>query len=194
VIDSVSGEVVRKGGDFVVVDNGGIAYQVSCSTSTLRECEEGRSALLYTHLLIRDDSVQLYGFSRLEEREVFQQLLTVGQIGPRLALQVLSTLPPSSLIEAIRTNSVERLTAVKGIGRKTAERILVELRDKIGSSAAAPGSFLLSQNEETALRALTQVFGFSPREARPVIEQLRGEALSTEDLVRRSLELLGRQR
>lgn len=194
MIDSIAGDVVRKGSDHVVVDTGGLAYRVFCTTASLHSCQEGHSTLLYTHLIVRDDAMQLFGFSSLEERETFRQLLTVGQIGPRLALQVLSALPPTALVEAIQTNSVERLTSVKGVGRKTAERILVELRDKIGDATATPAGFLLSQDEEIALRALTQAFGFSSREARPVLERLRGEALSAEQLVRRSLELLGQHR
>ena len=194
MIDSVAGDVIRKGSDHIVVDTDGIAYRIFCTATTLHECREGHSTLVYTHLIVRDDAMQLFGFSSLEERETFRQLLTVGQIGPKLALQVLSALPTNALVEAIRTNSVERLTSVKGVGRKTAERILVELRDKIGDATAAPGGFLLTQDEETALRALTQAFGFSPREARPILERLRSENLPADRLVRRALELLGQTR
>jgi Holliday junction DNA helicase RuvA len=193
MIDSISGEVVRKSADGVVIDTGGIAYHAMCAAATLQACNQGHQALLYIHLILRDDTIQLFGFASLRERELFRQLLTVGQVGPRLALQILSALPPQQLVEAVTARDLNRLTAVKGIGRKTAERILVDLRDKIGeSNETGIEGFLLSQDEETALRALTsKSLGFSAREAREVLGRLRGEGLSAEALVRRALELLG---
>jgi len=191
VIDSISGEVLRAAGDHVVIETGGIAYQIYCPAGDVRACPPGGSAVLFTHLIIRDDTMQLFGFTSQDEREVFRHLLTVGQVGPRLALQILSSIPMGNLIEAIRTSDVARLTSIKGIGRKTAERILVDLRDKIG----APGDardFLLTPDEETAVRALTsKSLGFSLREARQAIERLRGQNLDAEGLVRRALADLG---
>jgi len=192
VIDSISGEVVRIDPDSVVIDTGGIAYAAFCPAGTIRSCSEGKSVLLYTHLIIRDDTAQLYGFSSPREREIFRRLLTVGQVGPRLAIQVLSALPVDAFVNAITKGDVDSLTAIKGIGRKTAERILVDLRDKVGTAAGEAGRFLLSQEEEIALRALTsKALGFSPREARMALEKLRGEELPVEGLVRRALEILG---
>jgi len=190
VIDSLTGEVVRIGTDYAAIDTGGIAYRAFAPTGTLRELTEGHEALLYTHLIVRDDSMQLYGFASQDEREIFCQLLTVGQVGPKLALQILSALPLNDLIEAVSAGDVVRLTGVKGVGKKTAERILVDLRDKIG----APGpsrEFLLSAGEETALRALTSRLGFSPREAREALQRLDGRDLPPEEIVRRALEILG---
>ena len=193
MIDSISGDVVRKGADFVVVDVGGVAYQASCSTDAVRGCEIGHPALLYIHLALREDTIQLYGFSTLRERELFRLLLTVGQVGPKLALQVLSTLPPQELVTAIAGRDIERLTTVKGVGRKTAERILVDLRDKIaGPGENSADAFILSSDEETALRALTsRSLGFSSREAREALGRLRSEQLPATALVRRALEILG---
>jgi len=116
----------------------------------------------------------------------------VGQVGPRLAIQILSALPVDAFVSAITRGDVDSLTAIKGIGRKTAERILVDLRDKVGTATGEGGRFLLSAEEETALRALTsKALGFSPREARMALERLRGEELPAEGLVRRALEILG---
>jgi len=193
VIDSISGDVVRKGTDFVVIDVGGVSYQASCATDVVRGCEVGHPALLYIHLAMREDTIQLFGFSTLRERELFRQLLTVGQVGPKLALQILSSLPPPELVAAIAGRDIDRLTTVKGVGRKTAERILVDLRDKIaGAGEEGEAAFFLSSEEETALRALTsRSLGFSAREAREALGRLRGEHLPTETLVRRALEVLG---
>jgi Holliday junction DNA helicase RuvA len=193
MIDSISGEVVRRAADGVAIDTGGVSYHAMCAADTLRACEPGHQALLYIHLVLRDDTIQLFGFATLRERELFRQLLTVGQVGPRLALQILSTLPPQRLVEAVVARDLERLTSVKGVGRKTAERMLVDLRDKIGESGEGGiEGLLLSQDEETALRALTsKALGFSTREAREVLGRLRSDGLSAEGLVRRALELLG---
>jgi len=193
MIDSVSGEVVRRAADSVVIDTGGVAYRASCPAGTLRACEIGHSALLYIHLILRDDTIELFGFSSLRERELFRQLLTVSQVGPRVALQVLSVIPPDKLVEAVAARNVDLLVTVKGVGRKTAERILVDLHGKL-SDAGDGGTegLFLTPNEETALRALTsKSLGFSGREAREAIAHLRGEALDIEALVRRALEVLG---
>jgi len=192
MIDSISGEVVEVGADHAVIDTGGIAYRAFATAAALRELAVGHESLLYTRLIVRDDSMQLFGFASREEREVFGQLLTVGQVGPKLALQILSALPLNELIQAVSGGQVDRLTAVKGVGKKTAERILVDLRDKIGApSACSTGDFLLSNREETALLALTSKLGYSPREAREALQRLRGRDLSPEELVRGALQILG---
>jgi len=191
VIDSISGDVVRSGGDHVVVETNGIAYQIYCPAGDVRACPQGHSAVLFTHLIVRDDTMQLFGFTSPEEREVFRHLLSVGQVGPRLALQILSSIPMDALVAAIRSSDVAKLTTIKGIGRKTAERILVDLRDKIGTGGEA-ADFLLAPDEETAIRALTsKALGFSLREARQAVERLRNEDLDAEGLVRRALADLG---
>ena len=194
MIDSISGEIVRSGLDHVVIETGGIAYQVFCPAGDVRACPLGSPSMLFVHLIVRDDTIQLFGFTSPDEREVFRHLLTVGQVGPRLALQILSSIPMGALVEAIRSSDVAKLTTIKGIGRKTAERILVDLRDKIGA-AGDVRDFLLTPEEETALRALTsRALGFSVREGRQAIERLRGEGLDAEGLVRRALAHLGSNR
>jgi len=193
MIDSISGEVVRRSTEAVVVDTGGVAYRAACPAGTLRGCEIGREALLYIHLALREDTIELYGFSSLRDRELFRQLLTVGQVGPKLALQILSTLAPDQLVQAVASRNADLLISVKGVGRKTAERILVDLHGKLAEAAdgGSEGLFL-TPNEETALRALTsKSLGFSAREAREALARLRGEALDVEPLIRRALEILG---
>jgi Holliday junction DNA helicase RuvA len=193
MIDSISGEVVRRTTDAVVIDTGGVAYRAACPAGTLRACEIGHEALLYIHLILREDTIELFGFSTLRERELFRQLLTVGQVGPRVAVQVLSTLPPDQLVQAVASRNADLLMTVKGVGRKTAERILVDLHGKLteAGDGGTEGLFL-SPIEETALRALTsKSLGFSAREAREALAHLRGEDLAVEDLIRRALEVLG---
>jgi len=196
VIDAIRGEIIDVGSDFVCMETAGITYQIFCPVETVRACHEQLTDQLFTHLIVRDDSVQLYGFSSTDAREIFRKLLTVGQVGPKLALQVLSSLPAEAFIETITTNDVARLTSVKGIGEKTAQRILIDLRDKIGDgSADGFKNLFLVPTEETALRALTsKALGFSVREARQAIVKLREKKLDTEALVREALSLLGRNR
>jgi Holliday junction DNA helicase RuvA len=194
MIDAIRGEMAHVGTDHVVIDTGSVSYRVDCPTETLRQCHDRRIDQVFVHLIVREDTIQLYGFGSPEERELFRKLLTVGQVGPRLALQVLSALPRRAFIDAIANNDVSRLTAVKGIGTKTAQRILIDLRDKVGGVGEAdPADIFLTNSEETALRALTsKALGFSAREARHAIEQLRGEEMTTEELIRRGLAILGR--
>ena len=195
MIDAIRGEVIDVGSDYVCIETAGITYQIFCPAETVRACHERLTDQVFTHLIVRDDSIQLYGFASTDAREVFRKLLTVGQIGPKLALQILSSLPTEALVEAIMTNDVTRLTTIKGIGEKTAQRILLDLRDKIGGSSDGFKNLFLVPEEETALRALTsKALGFSMREARKVIVQLRDKKLNAEGLVREALSLLGRNR
>jgi len=195
VIDAIRGEVIDVGSDYVCIETAGITYQIFCPSETVRACHERLTDQVFTHLIVRDDSIQLYGFVSTDAREVFRKLLTVGQIGPKLALQILSSLPTETLVEAIMTNDVSRLTTIKGIGEKTAQRILLDLRDKIGGSADGFKNLFLVPEEETALRALTsKAIGFSMRQARKVIVQLRDKKLNAEGLVREALSLLGQNR
>jgi len=202
VIDAIRGEIIDVGSDYVCIETAGITYQIFCPSETVRACHERLTDQVFTHLIVRDDSIQLYGFMSTDAREVFRKLLTVGQIGPKLALQILSSLPTEALVEAIMTNDVTRLTTIntrlttiKGIGEKTAQRILLDLRDKIGGSADGFKNLFLVPEEETALRALTsKALGFSMREARKVIVQLRDKKLNAEGLVREALSLLGQNR
>lgn len=195
MIDAIRGEVIDVGSDYVCIETAGITYQIFCPSETVRACHERLIDQVFTHLIVRDDSIQLYGFASADTREVFRKLLTVGQIGPKLALQILSSLPTEALVEAIMTNDVTRLTTIKGIGEKTAQRILLDLRDKIGGSSDGFKNLFLVPEEETALRALTsKALGFSMREARKVIVQLRDKKLNAEGLVREALSLLGQNR
>jgi len=195
VIEAIRGEIADVGSDFVCIETAGITYQIFCPAETVRACHERLTDQVYTHLIVRDDTLQLYGFATRDTREVFRKLLTVGQVGPKLALQILSSLPTEALVEAIGSNDVTRLTTIKGIGEKTAQRILLDLRDKLGKSTDGLNNLFLVPAEETALRALTsKALGFSMREARKAIVELRDQKLDAEALVREALSLLGRHR
>ncbi|MDP5033941.1 MAG: Holliday junction branch migration protein RuvA, partial [Solirubrobacteraceae bacterium] len=133
MIAFVSGEVVSRRDDYVVIQtSGGVGYHLAVSAETLAQVPAvGESVSLHCHLVARDDSMALYGFASEEERNLFLMLLGVQGVGPKVALAVLSGGPPRELASALASGDVARLQAVPGIGKRTAERILVELREKV---------------------------------------------------------------
>src|SRR6201993_857435 len=135
MIAVISGNVAVRRSDHVVVDCGGVGYRLAVSAETLRHVPAvGKDVLLHTHLVVRDDALALYGFATEEERELFLMLLGVQSVGPKVALAVLSGGPPRELLAALASGDSARFQAVPGIGKRTAERIIVELREKVGAS------------------------------------------------------------
>jgi holliday junction DNA helicase RuvA len=136
VIALVSGTVAVRRGDHVVVDCGGVGYRLSVSAETLRHVPAvGKQVLLHSHMVVRDDALLLYGFATEEERELFLMLISVQSVGPKVALAVLSGGPPRELLKALAAGDTARLQAAPGVGKRTAERIIVELREKVGATA-----------------------------------------------------------
>jgi holliday junction DNA helicase RuvA len=132
MIALVRGEVAVRRPDHVVVDVSGVGYRLAVSAETLAKVPAvGKQATLHTHLILRDDAIQLYGFATEEERELFLLLLGVQSVGPKMALGVLSGGPPRELTRALAAGDTARFQAVPGIGKRTAERIVVELRSKV---------------------------------------------------------------
>ncbi len=196
MIHYLEGMIVEAGEEYLVLEVGGIGYRVYTSRAT-REEYFNRTGLvkLYTHLHVREEEIALYGFGTPEERELFELLLTVNGVGPKVAIGILSATTPQRLQEAILSESVAGLTAVKGIGKKTAERLILELKDKIATVPFGGRPLpTYTRKDELALRALTRSLGFGEREARRALEEARaahGE-LPTEELIKRALEFLSR--
>lgn len=143
MIASVRGEVLRAGLDHVVVEVGGIGLLVRTTPATATSLRRGASALLATSLVVREDALTLYGFADDTERELFDTVQTVSGVGPRLALAMLAVHPPDALRRALGSGDVTALTKVPGIGKKSAERLVLELRDKVGfvdGAAEGPAS------------------------------------------------------
>jgi len=143
VIARLSGTLLEKDVQRLVVDVGGVGYDVLVPLSTFYTAgDPGTSVALRIHTHVREDALQLFGFATALELRVFERLISVGGIGPKLALAVLSGIEPSDLVEAIRRNDLARLTRIPGVGRKTAERMIVELRDRLphaeGTDATEP--------------------------------------------------------
>ncbi len=133
MIALVSGVVAVRRHDHVIVDCGGVGYRLAVSNETLRQVPAvGNPVTLHSHLIMRDDALHLYGFATEEERDLFLMLLGVQSVGPKVALEVLSGGPTRELLAALAAGDSARLQSVKGIGKRTAERIIVELREKVG--------------------------------------------------------------
>lgn len=134
----IDGNVDSLSSDRAVIDTGGVGYELFCSGMTLKRLTEGGHARLYTHLHLAEGVMALYGFFDLSEREMFRRLLSVTRVGPKLALSVLSTLTPADVAAAVVTENAAAFDRVSGMGRKTAQRVLLELREHIASDQLLP--------------------------------------------------------
>jgi Holliday junction DNA helicase RuvA len=187
MIALVSGTVAIRRTDHVVVDCGGVGYRLAVSSETLRHVPAvGNEVVLHTHLVVRDDALALYGFASEEERELFLMLLGVQSVGPKVALAVLSGGAPRELLGALAAGDTGRFQAVPGIGKRTAERIVVELREKVADSALHPAiTITRSEEPRTLARAGLLELGYSAQEAESLLEGVEGER--TEDLIAAAL-------
>jgi len=186
VIALLSGEVAVRRADHVVVATGGVGYRVAVSAETLRSVPAaGRPVTLHTHLIVRDDALLLYGFATEEERDLFLLLIGVQSVGPKMALAVLSGGPPRELLTAVAAGDTARLQAVPGIGKRTAERVVVELREKVGDGAGSLGEspIVISRGDDPRLLARDGLvgLGFSLQEAESLLDGAPGE--TPEDLI-----------
>jgi holliday junction DNA helicase RuvA len=203
MIASLRGTLASKEGAQCVVEVGGVGYLVHVSTHTAAALPEAdRLVHLHTHQVVREDAHMLFGFAELEERRLFELLITVSGIGPKVALAALSGMKPGALARAIRDENIAGLVAIPGVGRKTAERLVVELRDKLeilgtasGGAASGPAPVAAPRDErfEDAVAALVHL-GYSASQAQETVRRVAegGETLSLEDLVRQSLKRLGK--
>ncbi len=200
MIDRIAGTLVEVELTQVVVDVNGVGYAVVVPMSTYDKLPRvGERVKLLTHLHLREDLVQLYGFASLVERQLFNLLLTVTGIGPRLALNVLSCLPVASFCRAVADADLKALTRISGLGKKTAERLVLELRDRIAeidpTAGLAPGGGTppLPQQALDAMAAL-ETLGFKADKARKTVEQLCHDLpaadCSAENLIRKALQAL----
>jgi Holliday junction DNA helicase RuvA len=188
VIALVRGEVVVRRPDHVVLDCGGVGYRLAVSTETLRHVPAaGKSTTLHSHLVVRDDQLALYGFASEEERDLFLMLLGVQAVGPKVALAVLSGGPPRELLAALAAGDAARFQAVPGIGKRTAERIIVELREKV-AEAPAGAAITVSRGDDPRLLAREGLMGlgFSLQEAEELLDGADGA--SAEDLIAHALK------
>ena len=180
MIARLRGMPVARAGDRLVLDVGGVGYALSVTPTALRRCEGGGEVALETYLHVREDTLQLYGFAEPAERELFEHLLAVSGVGPKVALAIVSGSPPADLRRAIALEDTARFEAIPGIGKKTAQRVVLELKEKLGSAAVAPAPNRLSARE-----ALLEL-GYSVVDAERALAAVDPE-LPVEDQVRQAL-------
>jgi Holliday junction DNA helicase RuvA len=181
VIERLTGTLAAVSGEAVVVDVGGVGFLVEISAITHRDLPAvGAPVVLLTHLQVREDALQLYGFSTEEERELFRLFLGVSKIGPRLALAALSSRRPIALRQALASGDVAVFSSVPGIGKKTAERLILELKDKVGDlgslqGAAAPGGIGDEDGPLSLARAALMELGFAAAEADKLLAKVNAD-------------------
>lgn len=205
MIAYLSGKILEKEANTVIIDVGGIGYEATIPLSTFYELgETGEDVSLRIFTYVREDTLQLFGFKTLQERELFLKLITVSGIGPKAGISMLSGMNSDEIIAAIRTDNLARLTSIPGIGKKTAERLVIELRDKVASlaSISSPGSNIstdgqipVSTNEiyDDAISALVNL-GYQRNAAEKAVNKAvqEGTEMSVQKLLRRSLQLLAK--
>ena len=173
----VSGLVAVRRHDHVIVDCGGVGYRLAVSAETLRQVPAvGNPVTLHTHLIMRDDALHLYGFAAEEERDLFLMLLGVQSVGPKVALEVLSGGPTRDLLAALAAGDSARLQAVKGIGKRTADRIIVELREKVGVTAPEQ-AIQVSRSDDPKVIARDGLIGlgYNAQEVDELLDGVDGE-------------------
>lgn len=192
MIALISGTVAARRHDHVVVDCGGVGYRLAVSAETLRHVPAvGQPTTLHTHLVVRDDALALYGFATEEERELFLLLLGVQAVGPKVALAVLSGGSPRDLLRALAAGDSARFQAAPGVGKRTAERIIAELREKVGASAPTTASSEAVADDPRVLARHGLIeLGYTPQEADDLLRDASGER--AEDLISDALRVARR--
>ena len=191
----LNGKVAEKGQNSLVIDVNGVGYLLSVSMNTLQETPPvGEAMKVYTVLSVREDAMELFGFATQEEKRMFSRLLTISGIGPKVALSILGSMPLRDLTLAIVTGDITALSRAPGVGKKTAQRIALELKEKVDesdltASAAIPSGSFTPVQEDAAQEALAalQALGYTPAEAAKAISQVRGKSDSANELVRLAL-------
>lgn len=195
MIAAVRGEVMVRRPDHVVIEAGGVGYRLAVSSETLKAVPAaGNDAFLHAELIARDDSLALYGFSAEEERDLFRLLITVSGIGPKVAIATLSGGSTRDLLRAIAAGDAKRFQAVPGIGKRTAERIIVELREKVAGSLEE--EVVVAGGEEGSARTLARDglvnLGYAPLEAEQLLDGVEGS--EPQELVAAALRKAGTSR
>ena len=176
MIALLSGEVAVRRADHVVLDTGGVGYRLAVSAETLRKVPSvGERIALHTHLIVRDDALQLYGFATEEERDLFLLLIGVQNVGPKVALAVLSGASPRELASALAMGDTGRLQAAPGVGKRTAERIVAELRPKFGGDDPITITRGESDDPRTLARDGLLELGYTPQEADRLLDGASGD-------------------
>lgn len=198
MIAYLKGKVIDEFDGGVVLENNGIGYEVLCSSGLLARLSAEKEGGVYTYLQVKEDGIALFGFGNKEEKRMFLKLISVSGIGPKMAMGILSGMSIGDLAAAIATNDVKGLSKIKGLGKKTAERIILELRESVSkdetifaSDDGLPAAALTSEDED-AIIALTGL-GFSGIESRNAVKTAKEQGAKTiQDVISFALKSMGR--
>nr|WP_312577885.1 Holliday junction branch migration protein RuvA [Sedimentibacter sp.] len=201
MISFIKGEIVKKGLDYAIIENNGIGYFVNTSFSTLNMIKEGEKALMYTYMHIREDILALYGFLKQEEIDMFKKLISVSGVGPKAGLSILSTYDTNTIKAIILKEDSARMSKVSGIGKKTASKIILELKDKVGTvESLDKGDYILDEyvstiqgNEDSSdvIDALIAL-GFSQFEAKKSLDGVDVNGKSENEIIKEVLKNINR--
>lgn len=197
MISYIKGALERRAESYIIIETGGIGYQIFVSPATLAKLPQtGERVRVFTYFSVKEDGISLYGFATMEEQEMFHKLLTVSGVGPKGALGFLSQLTPQEIILAIISEDVKTLSKAPGVGRKTAQRVILELKDKFKTEDALSMGEELQGMVETsvggdpkfeAIDAMTAL-GYSRSEAAKAVNAVAAEGMSTEDILKAALK------
>lgn len=188
MIGFLRGTILRKQPPQLLIDVHGVGYEVEAPMSTFYNLPEpGAEVTLYTHLVVRDDAHILFAFSTETERRLFRSLIRVNGVGPKLGLTILSGISVDGFVRCVQENDTAALTRLPGIGKKTAERLVVEMRDRMDEAAAPALAGSSAHPRDEALSALVAL-GYKPQEASQMLRAIPDTGLSSEDLIRRALQ------
>ena len=190
----VNGTVTLLEEGVAVVECGGVGYACRTTSHTLSQLRLKESARLWTYLSVREDAMELFGFATREEKRLFEMLLGVGGVGPKAALSLLSTVPPDQLTLAVMTGNEKALTAAPGVGKKMAQRVLLELKDKLGANLELDFSGPVNvpapdSGAALAMAALAEL-GYSQAEITAAMKKISPDVTRTEDIVRQALRAM----
>lgn len=187
----IKGTLVQKGENYIVVDASGVGYMIYTSLNSLATAgETGKNITLYTYLHVREDVMDLFGFTTVEEKNMFLKLLSVSGVGPKAALAILSVTTPARFAVAVVTNDVKTITKASGVGPKMAQRVILELKDKLKSEdldidLTADEEIAMTDNKSEAISALV-VLGYSSADAQKAVKGIDG-SLGVEDIIKKAL-------
>ena len=193
----VNGTVAHMEPYLAVIDCGGVGYACRTTTYTLSSLKKGEKGKLYTYLNVREDAMELYGFATAEELNLFQQLISVSGVGPKAALSILSASTPANLALSIITGDEKALTCAQGIGKKIAQRVILELKDKLakgqvtggaGESYGGTGVTVIPENKRSEASAALAVLGYSAAEINLALKDIDLEAHTLEEIIKLALK------
>lgn len=190
MIAHIEGLILHKSDKFLVVDTGGVGYKVWTTLDTTASSAIGDRCSLWTYTAVRENSIDLYGFTSMEEMSFFELLLDVSGIGPKSALSIIAVASVDTLKRAIATGDTSYLNKVSGIGKKTAEKIVIELRDKLHAHKGEDGAPSSLRGESDVIEAL-KTLGYSQSEARDALKQVPPSTLGTNARIKEALKILG---